>query len=158
MRGGRIELAVERDDAAECRRRVGAVREVVRGQQVCRDGDAAGIRVLDDHAGRLVELAHALEGRVGIREVVVREILALQLRRRADAGTVRLLRQVERRLLMRILAVAQIHALAVMQREPLGEGGLRAADLAVEIRRHGRVVLRRVREGLGRETQRVSPR
>ena len=48
-----------------------------------RDRRAAGIRVLHDHAGGRRELAHAFERGVGIRDVVVGELLALQLPRRA---------------------------------------------------------------------------
>ena len=39
--------------------------------------DAAGIGVLDDDAGRLGELPHALERGVGVGDVVERELLAL---------------------------------------------------------------------------------
>ena len=81
--------AVEGDDAAERRGRVGAEGAVVGLAQVGRHGDAAGVGVLDDHAGRRVELPHALERGVGVGEVVERQLLALQLRRRADRRALR---------------------------------------------------------------------
>ena len=67
------------------------------------DRHAARVGVLDDHAGALVEARHALPRRVGVGDVVVAELLALQLRaarqragrrrrardrtRRSDAGS-----------------------------------------------------------------------
>ena len=48
----RVELAVERDDAAERGFRVGLVGAVVGREQASRLGDAARVGVLDDHAGR----------------------------------------------------------------------------------------------------------
>ena len=56
-------------------------------------------------AGSL-ELGHELEGGVGVVEVVVAELLALELACRGDARP-RLAAGVERRLLVRVLAVAQ---------------------------------------------------
>ena len=53
-----------------------------------------------------VELGDQLEGGIGVVEVVVAELLALQLARRGDARP-RLAADVERRLLMRVLAIAQ---------------------------------------------------
>ena len=71
--------------------------------------DAARIRVLDDRDGRAalrVELGDELVSRVGIVEIVVGEFLALQLRRGRDAEAP-LGRAVERRRLMRVLAIAK---------------------------------------------------
>ena len=78
-RGGGIDLSIEGDDAAERGGRVGAISLLVGGG--CRGGDrdAAGIRVLDDDARRRLELPHALERGVAVRDVVVRKLLALQL-------------------------------------------------------------------------------
>jgi hypothetical protein len=70
-----------------------------------------GIRVLDDDAGRLFELAHAFPGGVGVGDVVVAEFLALQLREGGERARHRPQIAVERRLLMRVFAVAQVHHL-----------------------------------------------
>ena len=71
--------------------------------------------MLDDDAGRRVELTHALERGVAVRDVVVRQLLALQLRRRGHRCADRARIAVERRLLVRVLAVAQIEVLAKRQ-------------------------------------------
>ena len=65
--------------------------------------------MLDDDAGRAArgrKLGDAFIRRVGVVDVVVRELLALQLARGRDAGAA-LRRTVECGALMRILAVAQ---------------------------------------------------
>jgi len=65
--------------------------------------------VLDDDAGRGalgVKLANALIGSVGVVDVVVGEFAALQLPRGGDARAF-VGRPIERRSLMRILAIAQ---------------------------------------------------
>ena len=67
---------------------------------------AAGIGVLDDGDGRRAgrfELAGQLERRVGVVDVVVGQLFALQLARRSDAGAL-LAGAVETCLLMRVLA------------------------------------------------------
>ena len=111
-----VERPVEGDDAAECRGRVGPERTVVGLADVRAHRNAAGIRVLDDHAGGRGELPHALERRVGVGEVVERQLLALQLRRGADRCSLRVGRGVERCLLVRVFPVAQVEPLAELQR------------------------------------------
>ena len=72
-------------------------------------GDAARIGVLDDGASRRarrIELGDAFVSGVGVVDVVVGELLALRLPRGGDAET-RVRRAIERRRLMRVLAVAQ---------------------------------------------------
>ena len=102
-----VERAVEGDDAAEGGRRVGRVGRVVGLRRARGLGRAAGIRVLDDDAGRRGEGVDAFPGRVGVGEVVEREFAALMRDRarervRAGAGVA-----VERGALVRILPVAQ---------------------------------------------------
>ena len=75
--GDRIERSVEGQDAAVGRGRVGAVGALIGGQRIGRDRYAAGVRVLDDHAGRRRELAHALDGGVGVGNIVEGQFLAL---------------------------------------------------------------------------------
>ena len=108
-RGFRIERPVERDNAAEGGDRIAGERLAVGVDEAVAFGDAARIGVLDDGASRgarRIELGDAFVGRVGVVDVVVGELLALRLARRGDAEP-RLGRAVERRPLMRILAVAQ---------------------------------------------------
>ena len=106
--GAGVERAVEGDDAAEGRGRVGGVGAVVGGEEVLRHGHAAGVGVLDDHAGRLVELLHAFQCGVGVGEVVVAELLALEEPGGGDDAHRRAALDVERTALVRVLAVAQL--------------------------------------------------
>ena len=65
--------------------------------------------MLDDGAGRgarRIELGDAFVSRVGIVDVVVGELLALHLARGGDAEAL-IRRAIERRRLVRVLAVAQ---------------------------------------------------
>src|SRR5436309_827047 len=75
-----------------------------------RDGDAAGIGMLDDRDRRPVELGDQLVGGVGVVEIVVAERLALQLAGGGDAGPRRRAGRpadIEGGLLVRVLAIAQ---------------------------------------------------
>ncbi len=63
--------------------------------------------MLYDHAGRLLELAHQLQGGVCINDVVVRQLLALQHAGGRDRGAFHPGGAVEGRALVRVLAVAQ---------------------------------------------------
>ena len=83
--------------------------------------------MLDDHAGRALELAHALDRGVRVRDVVVREFLALQLPCRRDRSARGQGIRVERRRLMRVLAVAQVLLLAESGREGIRERACRPA-------------------------------
>jgi hypothetical protein len=87
----RVRRRVDGDDAAEGRGRVAGQGPLIGLALAAADGHAAGIGVLDDRHGRAlgrVELGDQLEGRVGVVDVVVAELLALQLGRRGhpDAG------------------------------------------------------------------------
>ena len=64
--------------------------------------------MLDDHAGRLIESFHAFPGRVGIGDVVVRQLFALNLRIAGDAPLSRIALAIECRSLMRVFAVTQV--------------------------------------------------
>ena len=92
--------------------------------------------MLDDGDRRLGEFGDQLEGGVGVVEIVVAELLALELlapwRRRGRVSPP----TIERGLLMRVLAIAQPLAqpagerqhrregLALLRREPGGDGGV----------------------------------
>ena len=150
----RVDRSVERDDAAEGAGGVGGERETVGIERRRGDGDAARIGVLDDDAGRLGEGLHALPRRVGVADVVVRELLALQLPVGRDRARGRLFVAVERRLLVRVLAVAQVLHLRGLEVEAVGEGRRRAVGAARRQPVADRAVVgRRVRERLPRQRE-----
>ncbi len=108
--GFAVQLAVEGDDAAERRLGVGGVGQFVglanAAFGIRADCHAARVGVLDDDAGRLDEALHAFQRGVGVGHVVVRQFLALQLDGSGDTGFGRLGFDIERRALVRVLAVA----------------------------------------------------
>ena len=143
-------LPVQRDDAAEGRDRIAAQRLEIGLLQRRAFRDAAGVGVLDDRdrrRARGIEFRDAFEGRVGVVDVVVGELLALDLPRRGDAGAL-LAGEVEARRLMRILAVAHRLRQLAAERPP---GRRRLAERAREPVGNRRVIGRRAREGLLRE-------
>ena len=106
--------AVEGDDAAEGRHRVGRERLVVGlDAAIARDGDAAGIGVLDDHAARARRRSSRTPRRHRRRRCCCRRApcpaAAGSAARLPGAGA---LVAIERRLLVRVLAVAQVLQLA----------------------------------------------
>lgn len=78
--------AVDGDDAAEGRDGVALQRPGIGGRQIAAHGDAAGVGVFDDDAGRGLELGDQLIGGVGVGDVVVAQFLALRLPGMGDAG------------------------------------------------------------------------
>ena len=147
LRGRRVERLVERDDAAEGRRRVGPERLVVSFPDVAGHRHAAGIGVLDDDAGGRVELLDAFERRIRIGDVVVRERLALQLGCRCQRAGRRLLVDVERGILVRVFAIAHAFDEAARVQEAFAERVF--TQRSGQVTRDGRIVTRRVRVGLG---------
>ena len=109
LRSGRaVDHAVERDDAAKGAGRVGLESLAVGAECIQAHGHAAGIGMLDDHTGSGLEALDALPGSVGVGNVVVRELLALQLYagdQRAGRG---MQVAVQRGLLVAVFAVAQV--------------------------------------------------
>ena len=84
-RGGvDINGAVETDDAAEGRQRIGFARANVGFGHGRAGRDTTRIGVLDHGGGRLAELEHDAGGGVEVEQVGEREFLALQNRRRAE--------------------------------------------------------------------------
>src|SRR5688572_15591296 len=106
--GGAVERTVEGEDAAESGHRVGREGARVSFAQVGAGRDPAGVGMLDDDARRLAEALHAFPRRVGVGDVVVRELLALHLLVAREGAGHRLGIAVERRGLVRVLAVAQL--------------------------------------------------
>ena len=109
--GRRIERAVGGDDPAEGRHAVAGERFLPGIEQAVARRNAAGIGVLDDDDGRsaVAELGDELERGIGVVEIVVAELLALDLLGLGDAARRGSDGQIKRRLLMRVLAVAQRH-------------------------------------------------
>jgi hypothetical protein len=149
-------LSVHGDDAAERGDGIAGEGVVVGRGDVRGDGRSAGVLVLEDDDGRVVELADGGPGGVGVEEVVVGELLALELPGRGEAvlGGVGL--PVEGGLLLRVLSVAQVLRLGEAHGEGLGElggirvGGLLGEDL-LEVARDRAVVGARGLEHLERE-------
>ena len=143
--------AVERDDAAVGRGRIGRVRALVGLLDRRAEADAARVAVLDDRTGRQAELLDQARCRVDVEQVVVRERLARVLRDHREqvapgAGLV-----VVRRGLVRVLAVGEVRDLDEVHQQPLGQ------RIALgEPVRDRRVVRGGVREGLRCELLRVS--
>ena len=71
------ERPVEGDDASEGRGGIGGECAIVRLADRRSDRGPAGIRVLHDHTRRLGEGLDALPGRVGVGDIVERQLLAL---------------------------------------------------------------------------------
>ena len=99
--------------------------------------------------GRVAELGGKLERGIGVVEIVVAELLALDLLGLGDAARGRADRHVERRLLVRVLAVAQRHL--ERRREGPGLGQALALVGEGEPLRDGRIIGGGQRIGLGGE-------
>ena len=105
--------------------------------------------MLESHAERLAgKIADDVQRRIRILYIVVRHLLALDLPREGQRIRLRLLRRIEIRLLVRVLAIAQGLLQVVFQ-----EKFLRQAGLGAHITRNHRIVLGRMRVSLGRERQ-----
>ena len=138
-------LAVAGDDAAEGALGIAGEGAVVGSRNVLGHGGAAGVLVLEDHAGRLVELADQVPSGVGVQIVVVAERLALDLlgaherELRARGVLAALGKAIDRGLLLRVLAIAQV--VDLLQRDlELGRGVRHVACLGGKPTGDGRVV------------------
>ena len=149
--GGGVERAVDGDDSAEGRNAVAGERLAPGVEQVVARGDAARVGVLDDDDGRrsVAKLGGQLERGVGVVQIVVAELLALDLFGLGDAARRRADRNIERGLLVRVLAVAQRH----LQCAGAGPGRREALALVGESEplRDGRIISCGQRERLRRE-------
>ena len=121
-RGRRIQFAIEGDDAAIGGGRVGAVGERIGVRDAAAAGGAAGIGMLDNDATRGIELTHAFQRRIAIGDVVERQFPPLNLPRLRDGCADGARVGVERGLLMRIFAVAQVDVLSKGQIQVVGKG------------------------------------
>ena len=84
-------------------------------------GHAAGVVVLDDHARRRLELVEQAPRGVEVEDVVERERAAVELRHPREHVRPGPDLHVERRLLVRVLAVGQVEELLVRHHPVLGE-------------------------------------
>ena len=138
-------LAVAGDDAAEGALGIAGKSAVVGSRDVLGNGGTAGVLVLEDYAGRLVELANQVPGGVGIQIVVVAERLALDLlgaherELRARGVLAALGKAIDCGFLLRVLAIAQVVDLLQRNLE-LGRGVRHVACLGGEPAGDGRVV------------------
>ena len=146
----RVERAIERDDAAERRGLVAGEGLAIGVDQTFAFGDAARIGVLDDgasRAARRIEFGDAFVSGVGVVDVVVGELLALGLARGGDAEA-HDRRAIERRRLVRVLAVAQ------RLDQPAAEGAIVRRGVVKRLREpiaDGGIVGRGAGKGLGGE-------
>ena len=103
--GGGVHLAVDADDSAKGRDWIAGEGLDVSLKDGCAGGSTAGVGVLHDDRGGLVELLHELPAGVQIDDVVEAEFLALQLARPGDAQAGAI--GIKRGALVRIFAVTQ---------------------------------------------------
>ena len=138
-------LAVAGDDATEGALGIAGKSAVVGSRNILGNGGAAGVLMLEDHAGRLVELADQVPGGIGVQIVVVAERLALDLlgahkrELRARGVLAALGKAVDRSLLLRILTIAQVVDLLQRNLE-LGRGVRHVACLGGKPTGDSRVV------------------
>ena len=156
-----IELAVDPDDPAEGRHRIGLEGVPVGLDQLVVRGQPDRVGVLDDGHGRRRVVARDPVGRVEIEQVVERRHLALQPGRIGERPAAVRRLAVERGALVRVLAVAQVVDLLEDEREMARErvardlvevggdlgviGGDRAERLGGELRPQSRGSRRRAR-------------
>ena len=145
-----VHAAADRDDAAERRERVARERAAEGLGDGVADGRAARVVVLDDDGGRAVEVARERDGGVEVEQVVEGELLALEHLEADDRVRRRVGLPVERRALVRVLAVAQrAHALEG-EHEALGKDVVRRVA-GGQVPGDRAVVGRGAREGAGGE-------
>ena len=147
-RGGRIQFAIEGNDAAIRGGRVGAVGKRVGVPNAAAACGSAGIGMLHDDTTGTVELAHAFQRRVGVRDVVEGQFSSLNLLRLRDGCADGARVGVECGLLVRIFAVAQVKVLAKREIQVFRKCRGRAADGAGKVGGNHGVVLRCVRKRL----------
>ena len=145
---GAVQRTVDRDHPAEGRDGVAFQRAGVGFRQVLADGHAARVGVLHDDHGGLFELGHQLIGGVGVGDVVVAQLLALDLGGVGHTRTA-LPGAVEGARLVRVLSVAQ--GLGQRTGDRLA-GGSFVADLTGEPARDGGVIGGGAGEGAGGQT------
>ena len=112
---------VRADDAAERGHGVADERALVRAGDVELRRDAAGVLVLHDRHGRLREVGRDLPRGVDVEDVVERRRLPVDLLRSDHRALFLAAQRVERRLLVRVLAVAEVAHLPQRERHLVGK-------------------------------------
>ena len=135
-----------RADHAECGERIGRERALVRLLDRRGDGDAARVRVLDDHARRQRELAQQHQRAGEVVQVVEGQRPAVQLLDVREQRPARAELAVVGGALVRVLAVREVLHLLERERQRL-----RQALALGEPARDRRLVRGAVREGVGGE-------
>ena len=172
--GGSIEFAIDGDDAAKSRLGIGAVSAVIGIKKIVAEGDTAGVGMLDDDAGRpFAELFDAFEGGIGVADIVVRELFALQLTGRGDAGLSHFLLDIKGAALVGIFAVAQRLRLGKLQgqgrrifavfgteflAEPVGDGAVVGGGVLIDFDCQGKVAGATDRTAISRASPQGSAR
>ena len=108
LRSRCVHCAVQGNDAAKRRGRICLKSFGVALERIGTHGHAARIGVLHDHAGGFCKAFHTFPSRIGIGNVVVRQLFALQLHSRDQGARCWVQVAVESCRLMRVLAVAQV--------------------------------------------------
>ena len=118
-----IQRAVEGDDAAKGGFWVSGKGEVIGLKDAgFRNRDAAGIGMFDNHASRLDEGFDAFQCRIGIGDVVVRQLFALQLLGGRDGGFRGAWVDVEGGFLVRVFTVTHVLGFVELSIEGAREG------------------------------------
>ena len=128
-------LDVCRNNAAKSALRVARERLVVSLGDRGGRSRTAGVLVLQDNHGRLVELASKRPARIGIENIVVGKLLAIELLGIHEAMRVGIGQAIERSALMRVFAIAQVLLLLEVKVDDLG-GLLAEIGLAIELLVH----------------------
>ena len=159
----RSDRAVERDHAPERGHRIAGEGLLVRRGERLGDRHAAGVVVLDDHARGLLELVQQPPRRVEVQNVVERERPAVELRHPREHVRAGAHLDVQRGLLVRVLAVGQVEELLVRHHPVAGERLVPHAEPAADRARriaavNGERLVRQPVAGLAPRRRRLTPR
>ena len=148
---GAVQRPVDRDNPAERRDAVTGERRIPGGAQAVAARHAARIGMLDDDDRRrsVAKFGDKLERRIGVGEVVIAELLALNLLSLRDPTGMGPRRDIERGLLMRVFAITQRHHQPARHR-PQRREFLPEVDAGKPCRDR-RIIAGRCRERLGRQ-------
>ena len=114
--GRRIDLAIQTHDPAKNGNRIAGARLPKGvGQRLRRRGHAARVGMLDGHRGSLIKLLDQGKRGVGIHNIIIRQLLALELFSVGDTRLPDDRAAVKGRRLVRVFSVAEVLGLDVLQ-------------------------------------------